>query len=89
MTIAPLAYVPRLVRGIQHLATKDAYRSDRRKDLLLQEHGYTVLRFLAEDVSKRLDIVLDTILLMIALCQSSEIPRNARDDEMTGCYCVR
>ena len=53
------------IDGIQHLTTKDAYRSDRRKDLLLQEHGYTVLRFLAEDVSKRLDIVLDTILRVL------------------------
>ena len=53
------------IDGIQHLATKDAYRSDRRKDLLLQEHGYTVLRFLAEDVSKRLDIVLDTLLRVL------------------------
>ncbi|MGL6029512.1 MAG: endonuclease domain-containing protein, partial [Legionella sp.] len=50
------------IDGIQHLASKEAYRTDRRKDLLLQEHGYMVLRFLAEDVSKRLDMVLDTIL---------------------------
>jgi very-short-patch-repair endonuclease len=28
----------------------------------LQENGYFVLRFLAEDVGKRLDHVLDTIL---------------------------
>jgi superfamily II DNA or RNA helicase len=30
--------------------------------ILLQEHGYFVLRFLAEDVGKRLDHVLDAIL---------------------------
>jgi very-short-patch-repair endonuclease len=35
---------------------------DRRKDALLQEHGYFVLRFLAEDIGKRLDHVLDAIL---------------------------
>lgn len=29
---------------------------------LLQEGGYLVLRFLAEDVGKELDLVLDTIL---------------------------
>jgi very-short-patch-repair endonuclease len=29
---------------------------------MLQEHGYFVLRFLAEDVGKRLDAVLDAIL---------------------------
>ena len=39
-----------------------AYRRDRRKDQLLQENGYFVLRFLAEDVGKALDTVLDTIL---------------------------
>ncbi len=50
------------IDGIQHLSSKEAYRTDRRKDLLLQEHGYMVLRFLTVDVSKRLDVVLDTIL---------------------------
>jgi very-short-patch-repair endonuclease len=48
--------------GGQHLADADAYRRDRRKDMLLQENGYLVLRFLAEDVGKRLDAVLDAIL---------------------------
>jgi very-short-patch-repair endonuclease len=47
--------------GPQHLADPDAYRRDRRKDSLLQENGYLVLRFLAEDVGKRLDLILDTI----------------------------
>jgi len=48
--------------GAQHLCGVDAYRHDRRKDLMLQENGYIVLRFLAEDVGKRLDAVLDAIL---------------------------
>jgi len=48
--------------GGQHLADAEAYRRDRRKDLLLQENGYLVLRFLAEDVGKHLDEVLDAIL---------------------------
>lgn len=48
--------------GGQHLGDPDAYRRDRRKDALLQENGYLVLRFLAEDVGKNLDHVLDTIL---------------------------
>jgi very-short-patch-repair endonuclease len=30
--------------------------------MLLQEHDYFVLRFLAEDVGKQLDTVLDAIL---------------------------
>ena len=37
-------------------------RRDRRKDQVLQEDGYLVLRFLAEDVGKALDVVLDAIL---------------------------
>jgi len=48
--------------GAQHLADPVAYRRDRRKDQLLQENGYLVLRFLAEDVSRELDLVLDGIL---------------------------
>lgn len=48
--------------GAQHLAQPDAYRRDRRKDALLQENGYLVLRFLAQDVGEYLDQVLDTIL---------------------------
>jgi very-short-patch-repair endonuclease len=47
--------------GAQHLESADAYRRDRHKDQLLQENGYFVLRFLAEDIGKRLDVVLDTI----------------------------
>jgi superfamily II DNA or RNA helicase/very-short-patch-repair endonuclease len=48
--------------GAQHLADPVAYRRDRRKDQLLQENGYLVLRFLAEDVGKDLNLVLDAIL---------------------------
>lgn len=48
--------------GEQHLNDPDAYRWDRKKDALLQEHGYMVLRFLTEDVAKHLDTVLDSIL---------------------------
>jgi very-short-patch-repair endonuclease len=45
-----------------HLGNKDRYRRDRRKDWLLQQHGYRVLRFLAEDVVARLEEILNTIL---------------------------
>ncbi len=48
--------------GAQHLGDAEAYRRDRRKDRLLQESGYLVLRFLAEDVGRNLDDVLDAIL---------------------------
>ena len=53
--------------GPQHLADPAAYRRDRRKDALLQEHGYIVLRFLVQDVGKRLDEVLDAILRVLAM----------------------
>lgn len=52
--------------GPQHLDDPDAYRRDRLKDALLQENGYFVLRFLAEDVGKHLDRVLDAILRVLA-----------------------
>ena len=47
--------------GAQHLESVEAYRRDRRKDMLLQQNGYFVLRFLAEDVGTNLNMVLDTI----------------------------
>jgi very-short-patch-repair endonuclease len=51
----------------QHLSYAESYRRDRGKDRLLQENSYFVLRFLAEDVGKELDLVLDAILR--ALCR--------------------
>jgi superfamily II DNA or RNA helicase/very-short-patch-repair endonuclease len=53
--------------GGQHFANADAYRRDRRKDALLQENSYFVLRFLVEDVGKRLNQVLDAILRVLAM----------------------
>jgi very-short-patch-repair endonuclease len=52
--------------GGQHLADPDAYRRDRRKDALLQENGWFVLRFLAEDVGRHLDEILDALLRALA-----------------------
>lgn len=43
-----------------------AWRRDRHKDWLLQEKGYIVLRFLAEDVGKELDSILDAILRVLS-----------------------
>ncbi len=54
------------IDGPQHLGDPDAYRRDRQKDVLLQENKYLVLRFLADDVGKRLDLVLDAILRALA-----------------------
>jgi very-short-patch-repair endonuclease len=53
------------IDGGQHLADPVTYRRDRRKDQLLQENGYLVLRFLAEDVGKEMDTVLDNILRVL------------------------
>ncbi|MBN2560174.1 MAG: DUF559 domain-containing protein [Phycisphaerae bacterium] len=52
--------------GGQHLDDIEAWRRDRRKDLLVQENGCLVLRFLAGDVGKQLDAVLDAILRALA-----------------------
>ena len=54
------------IDGGQHLSDAEAYRRDRRKDVLLLEHGYFVLRFLAEDLGKRLDETLEAILRALA-----------------------
>ncbi|MCF7853142.1 MAG: endonuclease domain-containing protein [Simkaniaceae bacterium] len=53
----------------QHLSSANAYRRDRRKDALLQENAYIVLRFLTEDLGKHLDDVLDIILWVLSSCQ--------------------
>ena len=52
--------------GAQHLSDAAAYRRDRQKDHLLQENGYLVLRFLAEDAGRHLDTILDAILRALA-----------------------
>ncbi len=54
------------IDGMQHLGDAAAYRRDRRKDALLQAHGYFVLRFLADDLGKHLDGILDTVLRTLA-----------------------
>ncbi|HTT41324.1 MAG TPA: DEAD/DEAH box helicase family protein [Burkholderiales bacterium] len=76
--------------GAQHLADPVAYRRDRRKDLLLQENGYLVLRFLAEDVGKELDRVLDTIVRAVSRSPAAqlvvpiEFSRSAPGNERTS-----
>ena len=54
------------VNGYYHFQGEDAYRRDRRKDVLLQGRGYLVVRVLAEDVVRRLEDVLDLILEAVA-----------------------
>ena len=48
--------------GSHHFEDKDVYRRDRRKDELLQESGYFILRFLADDIMNRLGEVMMRIL---------------------------
>ena len=54
------------VDGTQHFTDPEAYRRDRRKDALLQENGYFVLRFLPTDLAVHLDSILDTVLRTMA-----------------------
>lgn len=54
------------IDGLQHLGDAPAYRRDRRKDALLQVHGYLVLRFQADAIGKHLEMVLDTVSRMLA-----------------------
>ncbi len=65
------------VDGARHLADPVAYRRDRRKDQLLQENGYLVLRFLAEDLAKELDSVLDAILRSMSSRRTPSFPIHA------------
>jgi hypothetical protein len=48
--------------GYFHFLAPDGYRRDRAKDWELQQWGYIVLRFLAEDVIPRLEMIRDRIL---------------------------
>ncbi len=65
--------------GAQHLTDPDAYRRDRRKDALLQQHGFLVLRFLAEDAGKHLELILDTILAGLVHQQNILAPNRDGD----------
>ncbi len=66
------------IDGPQHLADPIAYRRDRRKDQLLQENGYLVLRFLAEDVARELDTVLDGILRSLSHRRTTTVDQGSQ-----------
>ncbi len=53
------------VDGWHHFRNADAFRRDRRKDLLLQSLGLLVVRCLARDVVTRLDEVMDLVLTAV------------------------
>ena len=68
------------VDGHYHFTDASRYRRDRRKDFLLQQHGYLVLRFLAEDVVREMFHVRDVILEAVRLQLSSPESINGRKD---------
>jgi very-short-patch-repair endonuclease len=68
--------------GPQHLADPVAYRRDRSKDRLLQQNGYFVLRFLADDVGKELDLVLDSVLRTVAGRRSCRVTVKSRTENL-------
>ncbi len=49
------------IDGYFHFTDADAYRRDRRKDLLLQQRGFLIARFLASDVLERTTTVMGSI----------------------------
>jgi very-short-patch-repair endonuclease len=65
--------------GGQHLNNAEAYRRDRRKDVLLQENGFHVLRFLCEDVGRCLNEVLDAIFRALSHRARSNETRSSQD----------
>jgi very-short-patch-repair endonuclease len=72
------------VDGPQHLSGSAAYRRDRRKDALLQENGIYVLRFLAEDLGKQLDVTLDAIFRAI-----THLKRKRSQEDIAGKWDLR
>ncbi len=55
------------IDGYHHFTDASAYRRDRRKDVLLQKHGFFVLRFLAEDVVSEMESICQTIRTVVQL----------------------
>lgn len=53
------------IDGYRHFTDPTAYRRDRRKDVLLQENGFFVLRFLAEDVVSEMEMICETIRTVV------------------------
>lgn len=61
------------IDGYYHFADPDAYRRDRRKDLLLQTQGFVVIRVLAQDVMQ------DARPAVNAICQALACRKRIRD----------
>ncbi len=50
------------IDGYHHFCDPEGYRKDRQKDIILQQQGFLVLRFLADDVVSRMEVILNTVL---------------------------
>ena len=60
------------IDGAYYHLNAEQYRRDRRKDHGYQQHGYWVLRFLAEDIVADLEGILNTILEAVATRRSAD-----------------
>jgi very-short-patch-repair endonuclease len=54
------------IDGFHHFADLDNYRRDRRKDLVLQTHGFVVVRLLAEDVMRDVRSAVNAVCQVLA-----------------------
>lgn len=59
------------IDGFYHFNDQEAYRRDRRKDFELQKHGYFVLRFLPDEITMDLDVVLSRIRKVLSTRKDS------------------
>lgn len=68
------------IDGYYHFCSPDGYRRDRRKDVLLQQQEFLVLRFLAEDVVAGLEMILETVLNSLKWCENRDRPGGVRHE---------
>jgi len=68
------------IDGYYHFCSPDGYRRDRRKDVLLQQQGFLVLRFLAEDAVAGLETILETVLNSLKWCENRDRPQGMRHE---------
>jgi hypothetical protein len=69
------------IDGYYHFTGPDSYRRDRRKDVLLQQHGFLVMRYLAEDIVPRMGEILQSIRTAV---QSRESQSTILDGKEAG-----
>ena len=62
------------IDGYHHFRDQAGYRRDRRKDELLQAHGWFVIRFLADDIVGDLETVLHRIEERLARLEAARLP---------------